>query len=468
VSDLLSILSQASSSLAAHREAVATAGQNIANVNTPGYSRQTVNLEALTPTELITNAFVGRGVGVGSITQARDQFLERQIPNATASKGWSETSSAALAGVSALDPDAAGGLSTAMSNFYSSLRALAQNPADSSLRQAAVGATTALAQSFNRTSSALEDARSGLDAQIDSTVQEVNTDATGLANLNAQIRAASANGAQPNDLLDARQKLQDRLTELTGATPVTNARGDISMALPGGTALVNEDHAAQLSTLPDPNNSGHLSLQIVRSDGSGPVALPVSAAGGVLGGAIDARDNSIGAASSGLDTLAFDFANAANAVQSAGFALDGTTGHPLFTVGATAAGAAAQIAVDPNLAANPGLLAAASTAAGLSGDNTNMLALVATERTALSGGADPATTFGNLVSQFGAASRTSQAVADQDGALLDHLTQLRQSTSGVSLDEEMVNLTSAQRAFEAVSKVITTTDSMLSTLMNLT
>jgi flagellar hook-associated protein 1 FlgK len=465
--DLLSILSQAGTSLGAHREAVATASQNISNVNTPGYSRQTVNLEALTPADLQGGAYVGRGVGVQSITQARDQFIERQIPNAMASQSWSSTASAALASVSALDPNAAGGLSSALSDFYSALRDVAQNPSDPATRQEAAGATQALARSFNRTSQALEDARSGLDQQIAGNIQDINDAAANMAALNKQIRIASASGAQPNDLLDARRQLQDKLTQLTGATPIVNAQGDVSMALPGGTALVSDDRAAQLSTIADPNNRGHLALQLTRSDGSGPVALGAAGIGGALGGAIDARDNALGAASASVDQLAFDMANTVNAVSSAGYALDGTTGHAMFTVGATALGAAQQIAIDPTLAANPSLLAAASSAAGLQGDNQNLLALIATERTALAGGKSPEDTFSTIVSQFGGATQRSKAMADQDGALLDNLNQMRESTSGVSLDEEMINLTSAQRAFEAVSKVVTATGDMLDTLMAL-
>ena len=93
--------------------------------------------------------------------------------------------------------------------------------------------------------------------------------------------------------------------------------------------------------------------------------------------------------------------------------------------------------------------------------------MIATEQTALAGGSDPETSFSNIVAGFGGAAQRAKAMSDQDGALLDNLTNLRESTSGVSLDEEMVNLTSAQRAFEAVSKVITTADSMLDTLMSL-
>ena len=465
--DLLSILAQSSSSLAAHREAAATASQNIANVNTPGYSRQTANLEAMSPAELVANGFIGRGVGVQSITQARDAFLERQIPNAVASQGWTSTESDALSAVSTLDPAAAGGLGSALSDFYSSLRAVSQNPADPASRRAAVSATQALTRTFNRTSQAIEDARSGLDDKISGIVGEVNTDAANMASLNAQIRTARAGGAEPNDLLDARQRLQDRLTELTGATPVKNARGDVSMALPGGTALVSDDRAAQLQTIPDSSNRGHLTLRMIRADGSGPVSLPTSAAGGSLGGSFSARDATMGAASTALDTLAFDFASSINTVHSAGFAQDGTTGHAMFSVGATSASAASLIDIDPALLADPGLLAASSSAAGLPGNNQSALALIATERTALAGGADPATTFTNIISSFGASAQRAKAMSDQDGALLTNLTQMRESVSGVSLDEEMVKLTASQRAFEAVSKVITTADSMLDTLMSL-
>src|SRR6185369_2121218 len=416
--DLLAILANSGSSLGAHQAAAATASQNIANVNTPGYARQTANLESLTPAQLIAGAFIGRGVGVQSVTQARDRFLERQLPSAIASKASSSAESDALAAVSALDPDAAGGLGAALGNFYASLRGVAQNPSDLSQRQVAVTAAQQLGAAFNRTAAALEDARTGLDSKIDGTVAEANDDAAAMASLNTQIRAARANGAEPNDLLDARQRLQDKLTQLTGATPVTNSKGDVSMALPGGAALVGEDRAATLSTIADPANGGHLALRLTRADGSGPIALPSSAAGGTLGGAVSARDAAIGGAETRLDSLAFDLANATNAVQSAGFALDGTTGHALFTVGATSAGAATQLTVDANLAADPSLLAAASSAAGLPGDSTNMLALIATERTALAGGSDPATTLQNLVSSFGGDARTAKAFADQDSAIL--------------------------------------------------
>jgi len=464
--DLLAILSQASSSLGAHRAAAATAGQNIANVNTLGYSRQTANLEAMTPADLIANGYIGRGVGLQSITQARDLFLERQMPAAIAARGFSSTESDALAAVSALDPDASGGISAALGAFYAAMRGVSQRPSDSGLRQAALSASQALTRSFNRTAQSLEDARNGVDAQLAGTVDVVNQATTAMADLNKQIRIARANGAEPNDLLDNRRRLQDKITELTGALPVPNSYGDISMALPGGAALVSDDRAATLSVIADPNNGGHMAVQLTRTDGSGPVTIPGANIGGTMGGAIQARDGAMASAVAGLDTLAFDLANTVNGVHSAGFALDGTTGRNLFTVGLSAPGAASTINLDALIAGNPSLLAAASVA-GAPGDNRNMLALIATERTALSTGVDAASSLQNVVTGFGGSTQRARSIADQDAGLHAHLSQMRESASGVSIDEEMINMTKAQRAFEAMSKVITAADEMLGTLMQL-
>ena len=465
-SDLLTILSQSSQSLAAHRAAAATAGQNIANVNTPGYSRQTANLEAITPTDFVGNTFIGAGVKLQSVSQARDLFLERQMHNAFSAQGFSSTESEALQAITALDPDGGNGLTAAIGAFYTALRGVSQNPNDAGLRQGAVSAAASLAQTFNRTATSIEEGRNGIDAKMSGIVADANQAAAAMAELNVQIQQSRVTGAEPNDLLDARQRLQDKLSQLTGAVPVVNDQGDVSMALPGGADLVGSLRAGKLSLIADPNNSGHFNLQLTRADGTGPVDLTAAQVGGELGGAISARDGAMLAAKNGIDTMAFDFANTVNAVHAAGFAADGTTGHLMFTVSATSTNAAGSLTVDSALAANPFLLAAAS-APGASGDNRNMQALVNTERTALSTGVDVSTTYQNIVTAFGSKSALSKAISDQDSGMLDHLSQLRESTSGVNLDEEMINLTKAQRAFEAVSKVITTANTMLDTLLSL-
>jgi flagellar hook-associated protein 1 FlgK len=186
-----------------------------------------------------------------------------------------------------------------------------------------------------------------------------------------------------------------------------------------------------------------------------------------MGGALDARDGALREAQVQLDAFAFELAGALNTAHQAGVGLDGGSGRPLFSVTAGAPGAARALAVDPALAADPQLLATATSAAGLPGDGGGALALLATESATLPSGSSPTGALSLLVSGFGASASSATARADYDQGLQEHLGGLREAASGVSVDEELINLTRAQRAFEAVSKVIQTADSMLDTLMKL-
>lgn len=465
--DLFSILSQASSSLSAHRSSAATASHNLSNANTPGFARQRADLQAVLPSEMVAGAFIGRGAALLTVSQARDRFLEAQVPGALGQSASSSAHAEALQGVAVLDPDGGAGLTQAIGDFYASLRTLSQNPSDPGMRQAVVSNARAMALAFNRAAQGVEAARSGVDAKLQGTAQETNTLAAQVADLNRQIQVARASGAEPNDLLDARTAATDRLASLTGAKPVPDAQGNVNVVLPGGTALVNGDKAGALSLVPDATNLGHLGFQVTKTDGSGPFALTNGTFGGEAGGLLSARDVTLKKAGASLDTLAFDLGNAVNTVHRAGYALDGTTGRDLFTVGATSAGAAGRLAIAPTVDADPKLFAAAGSATTGPGDNTALLSLVGTETQGLSTGRDAAGALSDLISDFGASAQRMSAAAEHDGALLDHVQGMRESVSGVSIDEEMINLTKAQRGFEAVMKVMKTTDEMLETLLNL-
>jgi flagellar hook-associated protein 1 len=469
MSDLLAILSQGAASLAAQRAAAATASHNLQNANTPGYARQRAVLATTLPADRAGNAWIGRGAVLQTVSQARDRFLEAQIPAQLGQSARSSASASALGSVSALDPASAGNLSDALSRFYASLRAAAQSPADAGLRQQAVTASRSLALTFQRTRAGLEDARSGIDAQLAGAVTEVNGLARQVADLNGQIRTSRVvGGAEPNDLLDARQKAVDRLAELTGVAPVATSEGDVSLFLPGGSALVSGLQASGIATQADPANDGHLAIRLV---GPGGAKQAFTGIGGELGGAVDARDGALRAAVTGVDTLAWDLSAGVNAAHQAGFGLDGTTGDALFVPGATLAGAAARLDVNAAVLADPRRLAAAGAATGPTsaapGDATNLQRLVATERAALSNGLDPFAGLARITSDFGAAASSASALADHDLGMKDNLVQLRESVSGVSIDEEMIELQKAQKAFEAISKVIQTSSEMFDTLLQL-
>jgi flagellar hook-associated protein 1 FlgK len=466
--DLISLLNNTANALSIVQAKAASTSNNIANANTPGYARQQVNLAESPSSPLASNhGFIGGGVYLQSITQVRDQFVEAQLPVAFSSSSSSTSQSDALASISAFNNGADGGLADAMSHFYSSLTALAQNPGDPGLRQTAVQSAAWLASTFNRTSQSLEQARVGVDASVTNAVQQVNSTLAQVADLNRRISVIEQSGAEPDDLLDQRHNLMDQAAQLIGAQQVPDAYGNISLVLPGGTTLVSQSVAATITLQGNNANKGHIDLVFTPADGSAATVIKQSDLGGQIGGLLSARDGALGTASSDLDTLAFGFANAVNAQNQAGSDLNGNPGGDVFAVGTTSAGAAANITIDPALASNPSLLAAAGPAPSGSGDATNLQALIATQNTVLPNGLDVQKGMAKIVSDFGTAAADAQNAASFDGNMLTSLQNTRNSVSGVSLDDEMVGLMQAQHAYEALAKVITTTQTMLDTLMQM-
>lgn len=463
--DLFALLVQSGNSLGAHSAAMSVAGNNVANANTPGYARQIANLAANPGVSALGGGSVGTGVSLVDITQARDQFVERQMPNALASQSRSQTESDALTALTALNPDLQGGLPTEIGAFYSSLQTWSQNPGDPALRQNVLGNSQALVTSFNQTAGAISSARTGLDSAILGKINEVNDAARSLADLNNQVQIAKSAGGQPNDLMDQRQTAIDTLATLTGATPYTDSAGNVSMALPGGTALVVNGSAGTFSAVPDPSNNGLLKLQLNRADGSPPTDWDGTTLGGTMGGLFGARDGALKTAADSVDNLAFNMATTLNTIQQSGYDVNGQPGVAMFNLPTTGADAAAQIRLNPALNA-VGLAASTTTPAG-TGDNTNVLAMINTQSAPLLSGANPVATMQTIVTAFGSSSSQAQALAAHDTAMASNLQNLRDATSGVSIDEEMVNLTKAQRAYEAVAKVITTANQMLDTLMSI-
>ncbi len=461
------ILANGAQSMTAHRVASATASNNINNVNTPGYARQSAVLQSV-PDTLMGGLRVGNGVKASSIVQLRDMFVEGQMGGALAMDARDDAMANALEAVDTLAPETLGGLQEALSGFFSSMAALSQNPGSPAARSAMLGATRTMALAFNNTAQGLAQARSGVDSQVAATAQEVNGLTQRLASLNREIvLARGQGGGSPNQLLDARTQARDALAALTGARSMLDQDGNLSMTLPDGQALVLGDRAAVLSTQPDPALGGALAVRIQRTDGSGPVTLNHSQLGGRLGGLVGARDGALQTALGEVDGLAFDLANALNAVHTAGVGLDGVGGRALLDVAATPGGAAASLRLAAGLNNDPTRVAAASNAAGLPGGNDNLQALLAVERQAMGSGLPPAASVGALVAAYGTSTREARAQAGVSGARLESLTALREAASGVSVDEELVMLMQSQRAYEATLKVITTADEMLETLMQL-
>lgn len=460
MTSLLNQLQVGARALSVHRVAQSTASNNIENVNTPGYARQRADLAAGS----VGPAFEGRGVELLGVSRARDNFLDARAPVAIATASFSSGEAGVLTSVTSLDPEAPFGIPTSIGRFFSVMRELSRAPSDPNMRQAFVSSAQDVGRSFQRTLNNLEDAQVAADEAVRGQVAQVNRLADDVAALNAQIRQSEAVGQRPNELYDQRVRAAEELAGLTGAR-VVQQDGAFTVQF-GTTALVVGDRSFDLSATPNPELGGRLSL-VVEGTGGGTQAIASSSVGGSIGGILQARDGEGGLAGTiaRVNAFAADFAASVNDAFRQGTGLDGSTGNDLF-VDATGASAGRTIAVNAAIVADQNLVATSGT--GAVGDNGNVLRMLALETTPLNAsGQTPADTMATLVERFGStASRALQAAA-ADGAVRDSVLSMRDSVMGVSIDEELIEMTRAQRAFEAATKVIQTADQMLDTLLKL-
>ena len=467
--DLVNIIMNAGASLGVYRAQVATASHNIANANTPGYARQEAVATETTPAEEVgVNGYIGRGVTLQGVVQDRDQFVESQLNVAFGNSSSTSAQADALSTISALDPQGQGGISDALGAFYSSLRDLNQNPGDMGLRQAVVDGAQGVATAFNTTVNSISNSRSGIDQNVASLVDTVNGLTSAVADLNQRIALAVNSGRTPNDLLDVRQNDIDQLAQTIGARPVPDDHSSVNMVLPDGTCLVSGTVASKLSIQANDSNDNHYDVVFNPSDGTSSTPLTNSEMGGQIGGLLTARDDTLGKAESSLDNLAYDLSTTFNQQSELGYALDGTNGHDLFSLLTGPSSAAQNMAVDASVSKDPSLLAAAGSSTTGPGDSTNLQALIATENTPLpSNNLNAQQSMAKLTSDFGIAVSTVNDSAAFDKNLLTDLTNARESASGVSVDDELMNLTAAQTAYNALTKVVTTTSAMLDDLMKI-
>jgi len=467
--DLVNIIMNAGASLGVYRAQVATASHNISNANTPGYARQdAIATETVPAEEVGVNGYIGRGVTLQGVVQNRDQFVESQLNAAFGNSASTSAQADALSTVTALDPQAKGGITDALGTFYSALRDLNQNPSDLGLRQAVVDGAQGVATAFNTTVNSISNSRSAIDQNVASLVDKVNGLTAAVADLNQRIDQAVNSGRTPNDLLDVRQNDLDQLAQMIGARPIPDDHSSVNIVLPDGTCLVSGIVASKLSIQANSSNNNHYEIVFKPSDGTSSSPLKNSEMGGQIGGLLVSRDDTLGKAESGLDNLAYDLSTTINQQSELGYALDGSTGHDLFAILSAPSSAAKNLAVDASVSANPSLLAAAGSATTGPGDSTNLQAMIATENTPLpSNNLNAQQSMAKLTSDFGIAVSTVNDSAEFDKNLLTDLTNARESASGVSVDDELIHLTAAQTAYNALTKVVTTTNAMLDALMKL-
>jgi flagellar hook-associated protein 1 FlgK len=451
MSSLFSLLSVARDGLQAQSAGVSTAGQNVANVNTPGYVRRSALLAA----RAVGGASAG-GVEVVGVGRSFNRLTHTRVVEEHGRRGAAEARAEALAAVETVVSAGSPSVAERVSAFVDSLNSLSGFPMDESVRLDVLRKATDLASQVSGIADGLGRVRGELVTRARDSAGEVNERLGRIAELNTSIAEAHARGDGAADLRDHRDRLVQEVGDRAGARAIEDAAGRVTV-FAAGTALVEGGRASSLAV--DLGAGGALRVRVLGPGGS---ALDVTSAvnHGTLGGLREARDSDVARASEGLDRFARDLAVGFNTVHASGVGLDGRGGRALFTTTPGVAGAARALAVDPALDGHPERLAAAERAADLPGGNGAALRLAAVATRDR-----PAEAFGALASELGARRAGATLELELRNDTVHQTENLHESSAGVSLDEEMVDLSRYQRAFEATTRVLRTTDELLEHLV---
>lgn len=463
--------------LSAARHAMDVTGHNLANAATPGYSRQE---PVLTPTAPYTPPTLqrparplqlGTGVQVETVRRVRDEFLDLQVRLAAGEKAYYEAERAALEQAEALFSEPGDyGIQAALAKFWDAWQELAENPTSLGVRAAVVGAGEQLASLFRRTREGLValqkelvgDPEAGTVADTGTRLavaaEEANRILAELATLNREIvRVRSMEGASPNDLLDRRDLLLDRLAALGPVSWEEDgpAAGVVSVDFFGvrvldGTRALEEDAALTL-------DAAWLEEQYRAWLAGGGAAEQTGRVGGLL-----AAYDAVGQTVASLDELASALAQAVNDLHRQGYTLSGSAGGDFFA----AASRADELAVVAELSADPSLVAAAATPSP--GDGEQARAIAALRRTALAtlGGRTADAAYQQLVGVLGAARRTAADQEQAVGLWAEQANAFREAVKGVSVDEELTRLMQYQFQYQAAARFLAVLDECLDTLVN--
>ncbi len=451
-----------------YQVATEVASENIANVNTPGYSRQRVVLATAPPTT--HNGFpLGSGVQIQTVERYYDSLLQKQLVNAGTTSGYDEKKAEVLQQIEPIFNELAqDGLGASISDFFNSWQDLSLNPTGGAERQSVLSNAQIMTDQFHYIYRTLNDAAIAQNDAVEPMADDINNILSNIAQLNGQIEVTEMISGNANEMRDERDYLVRQLAENMAVSFTENADGTTDISYTDGTgtySLVDGSAAATLSVI----NSGTLATdgttprKVVQvTPAGGGATTTIAPTTGTLGSVMVMRDTTIPGYLTQVNGIASSIVTEVNAIHSTGFTLVPSTGVNFFTNTGTTARTITVAISDTNLIA-------ASQDATSPGDNSNALELAAllNEKTMSGGTSTYNNYYDGLVAQVGLDVQSAQKVVKQDEAFMKQLTTLRDSNSGVSLDEELTDLIKFQRSYQASAKLITTAGEMLDTLINM-
>lgn len=433
-----------------------TTAMNTANAYTPGYSRQRVEVSALGGYGMSA----GSGVEVTGIRRISDQYLTNQVWRANSETGYFTMGQQYIGALEQIIGTESTGLGYGLDKFFASLNSATTTPENRALREQVINEANAMATRFNSINNFINTQKDNITTQRNSTLESINSLTSNIAEFNRHISELEAKGHNVNTLRDERDELVNELSGLVDVRVNETSDGSYTVSLVDGQPLVSGRNSSTLKMGTDSNGAPAMELTF-----SGTTFGVDMSTGGQLGALHDYEVGTLGEMQATVTSMAKLIADTFNDQLAQGFDLNGNPGKPLFVF-------------DPN---NPrGMLQvndisaeelAFSDTAGEDGNGKNLQALIGIKNQTMAidglGNMSLNDASAAIVSRVGIASRQNQVELRAASAVQFEAISQRDSVSGVSMDEEAVNLLTYTKAYQSNLKVMATGDQIFSDLLAL-
>lgn len=453
-------------SLMNSQTALQTVGHNIANKSTEGFSRQRVELQSNVP---ITegNLQIGMGARAGVVTRVNNPWLEKQIQREGMSMGFQDSRAEALQRVEQVYNEQTNkGLNQYMTEFFNSFRELSNSPESLASRTLVREAADSMTKDFGRVTGQLSAVQDDLDGQIITTVDEINQITKEVAALNERIQLVEVQGSPANDERDRRDLLVKKLGEKIDISWAEGKDGMVTVTAGKTAILVSGVGSSDLKTS-SANERERVEIYFTGA-GKTPARITEQISGGRIGGVLDVRDKVIEELKSNVDELAYTVAKEVNAAHIEGFDRTGRPGVLFFEMPQGVKGAAGAMALNKTVVNDVSRIAVAAQP-GAVGDNTvaNVISALQYKQVLNEGTATLDDYYNNQVGQIGALVQRAIKSQESQKNVIAQLSNIRESISGVSLDEETTKMIEYQKTYDASARLIRVADEMFDTVLNL-
>ncbi len=444
-------ISTLNSALEAFQTQLDVTGQNISNVNTPGYTEEQAKLVATDPTQVTqgTTFQLGSGVTVASVSRIQAAYLQGSAYSSASDLGMADQQASTASSVNGvvLDPGM-GGLSNDLTAFFNSWSALATDPANSANKLAVQQAGQTISNDIQGTASGFQQLQGSNDQQIRSTIQSIQADVNQIASLNQKIQDSEASGGSPNALMDQRDQTVSDLASKINVTVHNTPGGGVTVSS-GNLILVNQSGARTIPTTWDAA-SGSLT--------SGSTSYHIQS--GQLAGLFDST-NKISSYQTSLNTLADQLRTQVNTIYATAANSGGATGAQFFSAGS----GAANLSLDPAIASNPAAILTGTTGSASDGSVALSISGLANQQIASLGNQTISGYYSSLVGQIGTDGKNANTAQSTHQAINKQIQTQIQSVTGVNLDDEMANLLRFQRSYQAAAQALNAIDQSISTFL---